>query len=126
MLRKVKRIKLGKQIYRRLMRRVLERDGWRCQEWGSLENFQVHHKIKRSQRGNDCLENLVTPVCLLPHGIAWAAELPHASGQSVQEKPKPRTKCHSPQSSQGRLSRSVGGGQIGPDLPGSEGAISTK
>ncbi len=28
MLTKIKRIKLGKQIYRRLMKRVLERDGW--------------------------------------------------------------------------------------------------
>jgi hypothetical protein len=28
MLKKVKRVKLGKQIYRRLMKRVLERDGW--------------------------------------------------------------------------------------------------
>jgi hypothetical protein len=39
MLRKVKRIKLGKQIYRRLMKRVLERDGWPCQNYGSLENL---------------------------------------------------------------------------------------
>ena len=30
MLRKVKWIKLGKQIYWRLMKRVLEREGWRC------------------------------------------------------------------------------------------------
>jgi 5-methylcytosine-specific restriction endonuclease McrA len=57
MLRKVKRIKLGKEVYRRLMKRVLERDGWRCQKWGSLENLQVHHKIKRSQQGDDALEN---------------------------------------------------------------------
>ena len=60
MLKKVKRIKLGKQVYRRLMKRVLERDGWRCQKCGALENRQVHHKIRRSQQGNDALENLVT------------------------------------------------------------------
>ena len=60
MLRKIKRIKLGKQIYRRLMKRVLERDGWRCQKCGSLENLQIHHKIKRSHQGNDSLENQVT------------------------------------------------------------------
>ena len=60
MLRKVKQIKLGKQIYRRLMKPVLERDGWRCQKCGTLENLQVHHKIKRSQQGNDALGNLVT------------------------------------------------------------------
>jgi len=60
MLRKVKRIKLGKQIYRRLMKRVLERGGWQCQKCGSPENLQVHHMIKRSQQGSDALGNLVS------------------------------------------------------------------
>jgi 5-methylcytosine-specific restriction endonuclease McrA len=66
MLQKVKPIKLGRQVYWRLMKRVLERDGWRCQKYGALENLQVHHKIKRSQRGNDCLENLVS-LCAYCH-----------------------------------------------------------
>jgi 5-methylcytosine-specific restriction endonuclease McrA len=66
MLRKVKRIKLGKQIYRRLMKRVLQRDGWRCQKCGSLESLQVHHKIRRSQQGDDALANLVT-LCAYCH-----------------------------------------------------------
>jgi 5-methylcytosine-specific restriction endonuclease McrA len=66
MLKKVKRIKLGMQIYRRLIRRVLERDGWRCQKCGSLENLQVHHKIKRSQLGSDLMSNLVT-LCAYCH-----------------------------------------------------------
>jgi len=65
-LKKAKRIKLGKQFYRRLMKRVLERDGWRCRKCGSLENLQVHHKIRRSQQGNDCLHNLVT-LCAYCH-----------------------------------------------------------
>jgi 5-methylcytosine-specific restriction endonuclease McrA len=65
-LRKVKRIKLGPRIYRRLMKRVLERDNWRCQKCGSLENPQIHHKIKRSQQGDDALENLVT-LCAYCH-----------------------------------------------------------
>ena len=60
MLRKLKRIKLGKQVYQRLMKRVLERDGWRCRKCGAVENLQVHHKIRRSQQGNDSIENLVT------------------------------------------------------------------
>lgn len=60
MLKKVKRIKLGKRIYRRLMKRVLERDGWRCRKCGSLENLQVHHKMRRSRQGNDTLANLIT------------------------------------------------------------------
>jgi 5-methylcytosine-specific restriction endonuclease McrA len=66
MLKKVKRIKLGRQIYSRLMRRVLERDGWRCQKCGSPENLQIHHQIKRSQQGSDLLSNLVT-LCAYCH-----------------------------------------------------------
>jgi len=66
MLKKVKRIKLGKQVYRRLMKLVLERDGWRCQKCGSLENLQVHHQIRRSQRRHDSLANLVT-LCAFCH-----------------------------------------------------------
>ena len=49
-LRQVKRIKLGPRIYRRLITRVLDRDGWKCQKCGSLENLQVHHKVKRSRK----------------------------------------------------------------------------
>jgi 5-methylcytosine-specific restriction endonuclease McrA len=66
MLKKVKRIKLGKQVYRRLMKRVLERDGWRCRKCGSLKDLQVHHKIRRSQQGHDALGNLVT-LCAYCH-----------------------------------------------------------
>ena len=60
MLKKVKRIKLGIRAYRRIMKRVLERDDWRCQKCGSLQNLQVHHQTKRSQQGDDSVENLVT------------------------------------------------------------------
>ncbi len=66
MLKKVKRIKLGNQVYRRLMKRVLERDGWRCRKCGALENLQVHHQLRRSHQGNDSLENLVT-LCAYCH-----------------------------------------------------------
>ena len=66
MLTKVKPIKVGRQAYRRLMKRVLERDGWRCQRCGSLQNLQVHHQIKRSQQGDDALANLVT-LCAYCH-----------------------------------------------------------
>jgi 5-methylcytosine-specific restriction endonuclease McrA len=57
---KVKRIRLGKQVYRRLLKRVLERDAWRCQRCGSLKDLQVHHRTYRSRQGNDSLANLVT------------------------------------------------------------------
>ena len=88
MLKKVKRIKLGKLVYRRLMKRVLERDGWRCQKCGSLENLQVHHKIRRSQQGDDCLANLVT-LCaychMAEHGQLSYSQTPTnaAAGQSL-------------------------------------------
>ena len=66
MLEKVKRIKLGRQVYARLMKRVLERDGWRCRKCGSLKDLQVHHQTKRSQQGDDTLRNLVT-LCAYCH-----------------------------------------------------------
>jgi len=56
----VKRVKLGIRAYGRLMKRVLERDNWRCQKCGSLENLQVHHQTKRSPQGDDSLRNLQT------------------------------------------------------------------
>ena len=87
MLKKVKRIKLGKLVYRRLMKRVLERDGWRCQKCGSLENLQVHHKIRRSQQGNDSLENLVT-LCARCH-MAEHGQLAYEI-KAIQAIEKPR------------------------------------
>ena len=66
MLKKTKRIKLGKQAYRRLMTRIFERDGWRCQKCGSLEHLQIHHKVYRSQQGDDALANLIT-LCAYCH-----------------------------------------------------------
>ena len=88
---RVKRIKLGQQIYRRLMKRVLERDGWRCQQCGSLENLQVHHKIKRSHLGNDSLENLVT-LCARCH-MGEHGQL-YYSGLATQvcSRPRPRAR----------------------------------
>jgi 5-methylcytosine-specific restriction endonuclease McrA len=91
MLRKVKRIKLGKQIYQRLMKRVLERDGWRCQKCAALENLQVHHTIKRSQLGNDSLDNLVT-LCAYCH-MAEHEQLSYTlPAVKVCRKPKSRRK----------------------------------
>ncbi len=66
MLKKVKRIKLGIQAYRRLTKLVLERDAWRCQRCGSLKDLQIHHKTKRSHQGHDELSNLIT-LCAYCH-----------------------------------------------------------
>jgi len=39
---------------------VLARDGYRCQECGSQENLDVHHKQARKDGGSEEFENLVT------------------------------------------------------------------
>ena len=91
MLKKVKRIKLGIRAYRRIMKRVLERDDWRCQKCGSLENLQVHHQIKRSQQGDDALRNLVTMCArchMEEHGQLYYSVL----AAKACSKPKPRRK----------------------------------
>ncbi len=40
--------------------RVLQRDGWRCQQCGSKMNLHVHHMIHLSQLGASSLANLIT------------------------------------------------------------------
>ena len=54
------RLKLDAEAYRELWWKVLKRDGWRCQQCGSMENLQVHHIRWRSQLGGDTEENLMT------------------------------------------------------------------
>jgi len=41
------------ESYHELQRQVLDRDGWRCQTCGSMQNLQVHHLKFRSQSGGD-------------------------------------------------------------------------
>lgn len=43
-----------------LRRRILERDGWRCQSCGLRRNLEVHHIIFRSHSGSDAEQNLIT------------------------------------------------------------------
>ena len=54
------RIRLNQEEYTHLRRQILERDGWRCQDCGSSQNLQIHHKKLRSQSGHDAEENLIT------------------------------------------------------------------
>ena len=70
---------------------MLELDGWRCQKCGSLENLLVHHKFKRSQRGDDSLENLVT-LCAYCHLAEHEQLFFSAPAVRVCSKPKPRRK----------------------------------
>jgi len=67
------RLKLAKEEYEIIRKRVLERDGWRCQGCGSMENLHVHHKKRRSQLGGDVMHNLIT-LCADCHGKChgWA------------------------------------------------------
>jgi len=53
------RLKLGIEEYNSLRLRVLERDGWRCQDCGSSKDLHVHHLVKRSKLGDDALDNLI-------------------------------------------------------------------
>ena len=59
---KMQRIRLDAESYRELHRQVLERDGWRCQMCGSMQQLQVHHQKLRSQSGGDQERNLIV-VC---------------------------------------------------------------
>jgi 5-methylcytosine-specific restriction endonuclease McrA len=54
------RLKLSIEDYNSLRNRVLERDGWRCQNCGSSKDLHVHHLEKRSKLGDDALDNLIT------------------------------------------------------------------
>jgi 5-methylcytosine-specific restriction endonuclease McrA len=58
--RKSPRLRLDANSYLELHRRVLERDGWRCQVCGSMQCLQVHHLKFRSQSGGDEEQNLIT------------------------------------------------------------------
>jgi 5-methylcytosine-specific restriction endonuclease McrA len=54
-----RRPRLDREGYRELRMRILERDGWRCQQCGRRDQLQIHHMIRRSQSGADCEENLI-------------------------------------------------------------------
>jgi len=57
------RLRLDPKAYQQLCRRVLARDGWRCQSCGAMERLQVHHRKMRSHSGDDSEDNLITLCC---------------------------------------------------------------
>jgi 5-methylcytosine-specific restriction endonuclease McrA len=73
------------------MKRVLERDEWRCQKCRSLENLQVHYTMKRSHLGDDSLDNLVT-LCASCHMAERGQLFYSVPALRVCSKPKPRRK----------------------------------
>jgi ATP-dependent DNA helicase RecQ len=54
------RLRLDSESYEKLRRRVLRRDGWRCQSCGAMSNLEVHHQELRSHSGSDSELNLIT------------------------------------------------------------------
>jgi 5-methylcytosine-specific restriction endonuclease McrA len=60
------RLHLETQAYDELHQQVLRRDGWRCQSCGQPTNLEVHHRVTRSQGGDDSEENLIT-LCAACH-----------------------------------------------------------
>jgi 5-methylcytosine-specific restriction endonuclease McrA len=54
------RIRAAPRDYAILRQLVLKRDGWRCQQCGSLRNLDVHHVRRRSALGDDAEANLIT------------------------------------------------------------------
>jgi 5-methylcytosine-specific restriction endonuclease McrA len=71
------RIRKEPELYARLRREILERDGWRCQKCGCSRNLDVHHRIRRSALGDDRETNLIT-LCRECHQIVHgsASRLP--------------------------------------------------
>jgi 5-methylcytosine-specific restriction endonuclease McrA len=59
----MKRRRLDCAEYQDLHRRVLSRDGWRCQVCGRRTELQIHHLRSRAQIGPDIEENLITLCC---------------------------------------------------------------
>jgi 5-methylcytosine-specific restriction endonuclease McrA len=62
------RVQLNHDAYERLRQEILERDNWRCQNCGSLQHLQVHHRELRSHSGSDTDKNLIT-LCDLCHRL---------------------------------------------------------
>ncbi len=56
---KLDRLRLDPELYRELKMKILERDGWKCQHCGRRDQLQIHHLVRRSQRGADCEDNLI-------------------------------------------------------------------
>ena len=61
------RLRLKPEDYIVLRNEVLKRDGWRCQDCGTMKDLQVHHIKRRSQLGGDVAQNLIT-LCASCHG----------------------------------------------------------
>jgi 5-methylcytosine-specific restriction endonuclease McrA len=59
-------VRLDRPSYAKLHREILQRDNWRCQVCGRMQNLEVHHLQFRSHAGSDSEENLIT-LCATCH-----------------------------------------------------------
>jgi len=59
-------LRLDPVSYESLRQQVLRRDGWRCQSCGTMSNLEIHHRLFRSQSGEDLEDNLIT-LCVSCH-----------------------------------------------------------
>ncbi len=73
-LSKPERLRLDLERYHELTMKILERDGWKCQYCGRRDLLQIHHLIRRSQRGADCDENLIV-LCGVCHRLLHAGRV---------------------------------------------------
>jgi 5-methylcytosine-specific restriction endonuclease McrA len=64
-----RRLRLAAPLYAELDRKILERDGWRCQYCGSTQDLQVDHIQSRRQLGSDAEGNLITLCASCHEGI---------------------------------------------------------
>jgi 5-methylcytosine-specific restriction endonuclease McrA len=69
------RVRSDREHYDRLRKRILERDGWRCQRCGAASQLEVHHLQLRSRGGEDFEENLIT-LCNHCHSAVHAGGFP--------------------------------------------------
>ncbi|PYX76300.1 MAG: hypothetical protein DMG72_05215 [Acidobacteria bacterium] len=53
-------LRLDPESYKQLCLQVFQRDGWKCQYCGGMNQLQVHHKEFRSRCGHDSEGNLIT------------------------------------------------------------------
>jgi 5-methylcytosine-specific restriction endonuclease McrA len=69
------RLRLTPELYEDMRQQVLRRDGWRCQNCGTMSNLEVHHKEFRSEAGDDTDENLITLCATCHAGIHNGVEV---------------------------------------------------
>ncbi len=61
-------LRLVPEDYKKLCRKILDRDGWKCRNCGLRNNLHCHHVVYRSELGPDETWNLVA-ICQECHDL---------------------------------------------------------